>query len=393
MRNPLLVITLLLTVFTGCRNSDEPEPEKVYTTNTVLMYLPWTGTDQSTSGSLTRRLEQNVQSVENAIKEQGGLGTTRLLVYIASTYNNATMFEMKYVNGSCVRDTLKKYYRQSVVTEDGIKTVLNDAYSASPTPNYSMIIGAHGSGWLPKGITPQDGTKVSAPKRAYGGSTRGTQANITELAEGIRKSDIQTLDYICFDDCYMANIETAYDLRYVSDYLIASTSEIMSVGLPYNKVWKYLSSETPDYQKICDEFLTFYQEYEYPYGTLSAINCKETANVVSLMKTINNRYSIDNSKLSEIQKLDGYNETVFYDFYDYVSHLCPDENLCSQVRAKLSDIVVKAVATPFIYTVYYSSTERTFPINTFSGITISDPTLNSMVVEAKIQTNWWKDTH
>ena len=73
--------------------------------------------------------------------------------------------------------------------------------------------------------------------------------------------------------------------------------------------------------------------------------------------------------------------------------MCPDENLCSQVRAKLSDIVVKAVATPFIYTVYYSSTERTFPINTFSGITISDPTLNSMVVEAKIQTNWWKDTH
>ena len=42
--------------------------------------------------------------------------------------------------------------------------------------------------------------------------------------------------FIMFDDCYMSSMEVAYDLKDVTDYIIASTSEVMAYGMPYEKV-------------------------------------------------------------------------------------------------------------------------------------------------------------
>ncbi|MDE5578335.1 MAG: hypothetical protein K2I85_00040, partial [Alistipes sp.] len=36
---------------------------------------------------------------------------------------------------------------------------------------------------------------------------------------------------------------------------------------------------------------------------------------------------------------------------------------------------------------------RTYPILTFSGITISDPSIHSWAVSAKLSTEWWQATH
>ena len=49
-----------------------------------------------------------------------------------------------------------------------------------------------------------------------------------------------SMNYILFDDCYMSTVEVAYDLREVTNYLIASTSEMMAYGMPYHKILKYI---------------------------------------------------------------------------------------------------------------------------------------------------------
>ncbi len=88
--------------------------------------------------------------------------------------------------------------------------------------------------------------------------------NITDLAQGIEKAGM-SMNYIMFDDCLHARIvQVAYDLREVTNYLIASTSEMMDYGMPDHKTMKYLISSTPDYKALCDEFITFYNAYERP---------------------------------------------------------------------------------------------------------------------------------
>ena len=136
------------------------------------------------------------------------------------------------------------------------------------------------------------------------------------------------MEYILFDDCYMHNIEVAYELRNATDYLIASTSEIMIYGMPYDRMTKYLLGN-PDYGKVCEEFNSFYTAYTTPCGTIGVSKMSEMEDMVSLMKQINQSCTFDTSKRNTIQDLDGYTETIFYDFGDYGNKLTCNSCNCS----------------------------------------------------------------
>lgn len=56
----------------------------------------------------------------------------------------------------------------------------------------------------------------------------------------------------------MSTVEVAYDLKNVTSHLIASTSEIMAYGMPYDKIGQYLIGNI-DYEKVCDGFYSFIQ--------------------------------------------------------------------------------------------------------------------------------------
>lgn len=91
--------------------------------------------------------------------------------------------------------------------------------------------------------------------RLFGGRESKYQTDITTLAEGISSAGLK-MEYILFDDCYMSTVEVAYDLKNVTSHLIASTSEIMAYGMPYDKIGQYLIGNI-DYEKICDGFYSF----------------------------------------------------------------------------------------------------------------------------------------
>ena len=385
----IMMLCMLLSL-TACQDDDSSsETPKV---KTVLMYLPWTGAETGSTGSLYNFFNENINDIEQAIVEQGGLGSTRLLVYIAKSYTQAALVDITYKNHKCVRDTLKKYTNPDVTTETGIRTILEDAYVASPTPTYAMIIGSHATGWLPRGSTPWKPSQNAAPRRAYGGQTTATQAEVTTLAQAITHSSIGTVQYICFDDCYMCNIETAYALRHCTKYLVASTSEIMDVGIPYKKVWKYLANE-PDYKSVCDEYLAFYQSYKYPYGTLSTVDCSKVEQIIPLVKSFNATSTISSEALAQVQPLDGFTSTVFYDFMDYINHSTADEAMKTDIKAVIDNIVVYTVTTPTIFSQFLNNSNHSYKVNTSSGITISDPSVNPTAIDSKKNTEWWKATH
>ena len=151
--------------------------------------------------------------------------------------------------------------------------------------------------------------------------------NIDDLAEGIRNSNMHHLQFLLFDDCYMANIETAYELRNVTDYLIGCPTEIMGHGMPYYEMWKYLASIQPDYGKAVDGFYNFYSNYEignvkYHYGTISVTDCRKVDNMMQVLTAINSRYRIGRNVDSNLQVLDGYRPAAFFDFADYIHRLC-----------------------------------------------------------------------
>ena len=109
-----------------------------------------------------------------------------------------------------------------------------------------------------------------------------------------------------------------------------------------------------------------------------------------IMKQINDEYPDLTCDVTDIQDLDGFENTIFFDFGDYVSKLCSDPNMLSAFKEQLVRLVPYKANTETYYSMY---TGEQYTINTFSGITISDPSVNRSIANVKTQTNWYRDTH
>lgn len=382
------VLLVLLSVnLVSCHKDDVP-PVSTDTEKTLLMYLPW-------STNLTDAFSKNISDMEKAIAKKG-LNQERVLVFISTTPTEATLFEIIEENGKCVQSTLKDYTTPALTTKEGITDILNDVKVFAPAKRYAMTIGCHGLGWIPvsRGKTRYSSleklhweNKEGLMTRYFGGLSSEYQTNITTLAEGIAESGMK-MEYILFDDCYMSSIEVAYDLRKVTDYLIGSPCEIMAYGMPYAEIGEYLLGNT-DYEAICKKFHTFYSNYSTPCGTIGVTDCSELESLAQIMKEINSRYEFDASQINSIQRLDGYSPVLFFDFGDYITKLCSDMELLNQFQEQLLRTIPYKSNTDTYYT---QNLNKQIKINAFSGVTISDPSMNTLA-ETKTETAWYKATH
>lgn len=389
MRQTFKCIFLFLSFFiVACENEDIPvTPSKVE--QTVLMYLPW-------ANNLLPFFETNISDMESVVA-RNILQNERIIVFLSTTATKASLFELKYEKGKCVRIPLKEYDNPAFTTVNGIAGILNDAKSFAPARRYAMTIGCHGMGWIPvsspasrsigeKEYWEYEGVPLT---RYFGGTEKEYQTDISTLAEGIAQADIK-MEYILFDDCYMSSIEVAYDLKEVADYLIACPTEIMAYGMPYAEIGPYLFGDV-DYENISNAFLHFYKSYsDMPCGTIGITFCPELDNLASVMKKVNDRFALDTHINYQIQRMDGYSPVRFFDFGDYVSKLCKDPELMAEFEAQFERTVPGKYKKHTEY--YYSMSMGKVKINTYSGITTSESSVSSST-QSITETSWYKATH
>lgn len=416
----LLSVALCSVAVSSC--SGESEDVSDINKQTVLVFMPWSGS-QSSQGLYTF-FRQNLDSIESAIAKAGKI-SGRVLVFLSTSPNNSVLYEITYQGKKIQHDTLLTYSGNLYTTAEGITTILNDVKSHASALNYAMIIGCHGCGWTyksdwenyPYNSKPArpstqlpandaqfkirlDGTAQPANEvspypvtRFYGSVDDNNYAtDIPSLSEGIAGAGIK-MQYILFDDCYMANVETAYELRNATNFLIGSTSEIFGIGMPYQTMWASLASSTPAYATAVSAFYTFYSTYDYPYGTISAIDCRKLDRLAEEMRMINREYTLADSLVDSLQVLDGFNVPIFYDMGDYVAHLCRNTDFLNDFNSLLTQVVKSSAHTDSIYSYLYFGQPRFIKVNRFSGLTISDPSRNSVALKGREKTAWWRDTH
>ena len=385
----------MATAFTSCSVDGELPPYPDKAKQTVIMYMPWA------DNTIHYYFEKNISAFEAAIERNHGLDGNQLIVFIAENGQQSQMYRIYYYDGKCRRETLKTYDFASCdyTTPEGISQIISDAIAAAPASTYALAIGCHGMGWVPAGTDV--GTRIAAksvqstnayPTRFFGsgvGDDPTYQTDILTLAEGIADTGVK-MKYILFDDCYMSNIETAYDLRNVTDYLIASTCEIMIDGMPYDEIGIDLLNNK--FKNVVDKFYNHYSNFSpHPCGTIGVTDCREVEKMAYIIKQINDVYANLSCDITDIQDLDRFENTIFFDLGDYVSHLCSDQTLLYAFNEQLNRLVPYKANTETYYTAMYEYKE--YPINTFSGITISDPSINRSIANVKTQTNWYRDTH
>ena len=405
-------ISLAMT-FTGC--SEEAFDTDSVNKQTILVFYPWTGSKSSTG--LLGYLQNNIDSICDGIIDRKGLNNSRVLVFLSDKYNHSTLYDLQYnaTTKSVDRVPLKEYEGASYASAEGIADILNEVKTKASALNYALIVGVHGCGWTyasdwsrypyyarPSVTRPSDnnfsgiqfGPDPNAPLTRFFGSVSLAEnaIDISTLAEGIRESGLK-MQYILFDACYMSNIETAYELKDVTNYMIASGSEIMAAGLPYRSMWSYLNSPTPNYSGIVSTSVNFYKNNSSaPFCNLAAIDCRQVEKLASVMKDINAEYQLSASvSLDSIQHLDGFRPNLFYDLETYVDSLRPSGYLLDQFKSQLKLTIKASDHTDEAYTCIYSS--DSFKIKNYCGITVSDPSQHSVAIKGREKTGWWKATH
>ncbi len=369
----------------------------VETDHTLFLYMPW-------STNLTSYFYDNIEDMKKSIERDALLRSDRLIVFFADKEDHAYLYEIKVNDGVVVESIIKEYSSSSFITIDGLASLLNQVKEVAPANRYSMIISAHGMGWLP--VDNQEVKSRSLERlhyeytngpltRYFGGLTSEFQTDIPTLASALKQAGIK-MEYILFDDCYMSGVEVAYDLKEVSNYIIGCPTEIMAHGFPYSNIFKYMIGDI-DYDAITKEFYNFYSTYSYPYATLGIIDCNQVDELALIVKEIYQKYQVvGDSYLDNIQSMDGYTPVIFYDLGDYIAKLHETTSSKDQVLYERFLTQIQKVVPYKTHTGKYPTAVnwfRALTIHNFSGITTSDPSINTRVDSVKDETAWWKATH
>jgi len=402
---------------------------------TILVFLPWSG--GTTSTGLKQALSNNIDSICAGIVDKKGLNNSRVMVFFSENANSSTLYDLEYdaTNKTVSRIPVKTYEGSSYNSAEGFASILNEVKQDAEALNYALIIGGHGCGWtyaddwldypnkaksyhggaLDATNLRQDsafgstknlsiaenfsgiqfGNDVDNPRTRFFGSVsrKDNSMDVTTLAEGIKLSGIK-MQYILFDACYMGNVETAFELKDVTNYLIASSSEILAAGVPYRSMWSYLNSATPNYSSFVNGVVNFYKNSTDPYCNMAAIDCREMDNLASVMKDINSKYTFDTSiRLDSIQPLDGFSPRLSFDLGVYVDSLAPSGYLKEQFTNQLKKTVKAAAYTDYVITALGLYRDNTIKVTNYCGLSVSDPSQHPVALRGKEKTGWWKATH
>lgn len=299
-------------VLAACSDEIPESPTPKVEGRTLLAYI----VSNNKSGDLDKYLKSNVVDMYKGLAE--GTDSVALLVYYRPKYGDLTLKTpsiLKYVadgkghiNGRNSLPLSDLYIDSQfsnaievaelvineaeihpyenvdqVATDPAVMTqVLQDMINLVPSGSYGLTMGSHGTGWL-------EGSPVKG--RSFG-DDGGYNINIPELASVLKTAFAnQKLDYILFDACMMANAEVAYELREVTDYIIASVLETPVYGFPYSRILTDLYATSVNYQQICDEFIAFNQSLvnewgkHIGWGTVSVMKCSEMQHLADWVKT------------------------------------------------------------------------------------------------------------
>jgi SepF-like predicted cell division protein (DUF552 family) len=275
-----------------------------------------------------------------------------------------------------VSKEVMKYSEQNSSSLEVMEQVFTDIKSMYPAKSYGLVFWSHANGWLP--------AASSSLTRAFG-EDDGESMDITELAKLSGK-----YDFFIFDACDMMGIETAYELKNNTGYIVASVTEILAGGFPYNDILEYLFMQDADLVSVCEKFMELYRSQKNIERQTAALSVVKTANlddIATVSENLIQKYkgNIENLDVSQIQKYDSEETTLFFDFLDFMEHLAGNDPELQTLRNHLTSTVIFEDHTPSIL--------DEFEIKRSCGLNCYIPGRHRGYDNAYTLTSWYKTVY
>lgn len=323
----VLILGLLAGIFlSACDKEEKPKKtDPQVASTTVIMYMAAENSMSSYVYDDLREVlaaKQDIPLDANFIVYVDDKQMPRILVFSAMGGE-----EEKYTlpeGDSC----------DSLTFRNNLSMILRDY----PAEHYGLIMWSHASGWIPEyGNTTG---QIKTRRKAFGidnhvntSLNTGTELEIPSMKRMLEQLNVHW-DYILFDACFMQCIEVDYELRNLTDYVIASPAEAPADGAPYNRIMRHLFNPKEAAKKICEEYYNYYHKtsdagLELGKGlVISAVKTAEleglamqTREFVKQLFSERRQYSMEGVQIYCPFVYNSYWKPEFYDFASVMYNL------------------------------------------------------------------------
>ena len=346
-------LTIALLLLCACEKEEEPQVPLV-AGRTVLVYF---AADNNLSGSV----EGDIAAMEEGLLHTD-MHNGNLLVYVDKKGQSPQLLRLVQEGDSVCRELIEEYaIDHASATAERLHQVLQQVTDTYPSDRYGLVLWSHGTAWLP--------SDYKNYLRSFGTDTGNHFMSVNDLTAAL--SDYH-FDFLLFDACYMASLEVAYALRHCTDYLIASPTEVLADGFPYQLFMQDLFTPEANVVDIATQFYTYYQS---SYGTVSVTKTAELVDLATACRAIFQRkseeelFAVPIQELQIMEYLTG-NVHALYDCADYMRQLATDAQY-AVFQSCLDRAVIYKATTPKSAYAYANGTY--LPINRFSGLSIYVP--------------------
>ncbi len=313
---------------------------------TVLVYMVG-------NNNLSGTAEVNFADIQKGFVPQQSEGNI-LVYYHTATQDPLLLNVVKRESGEVAIDTVYKFPTRNSATATSFKNAMQVTKTLFPADEYGLIMWSHGTGWFPEGVYSQT--------RSFG-SEENKEINIPELVKAMPYK----VSYVIFDACLMGGIETAYELKDSTDYIIFSPTEVLAAGFPYSKIMQPLFESTTDLESVAKEYYNHYnqQSGEMRSATVTLVKTSELEGVAAAARAVfdEHRDKIPLLDMNNVQPYFRFNKHWFYDIEDFINQIASAEQ-ASAFKQALDKAVIYKAATPYFIDI---------PITKYSGISTYIP--------------------
>ena len=305
----ILTVATMMS-FTACSSDDEVLNEvnenlqmnksrHVASERTVLVYL-------AGKNNLSKLLQTNLEQMKAGSKH---IGNNTLLVFVRRDIQGEKPWLARVSNGELtdsvsLDDMGIGTGNMQACNPDLMEQVIRYAFGHYPANDYGLVLGGHSTGWLigqePNitrafGVDNGDGYANSNNNKRW--------INVPTIARVLER--VPHLKFIFADCCNFMCLETMYELREVTDYIIGSPAEIPAEGAPYEQVIPALFEKNT----FCSSVIDIYYRTQNGELPLSAVKTSAIEQLASAT-----RYALD---LVQAKNGNGYADTQGLIHYGY----------------------------------------------------------------------------
>jgi hypothetical protein len=243
-KNKYIICFIASVLFiASCSDIDE-ELTSQTVSRTLIVYM-------AADNDLAADAFADLEEMKQGFSETGA----NLIVFIDPKDENPYLLEIHPKEETFIQS----YSELNSADPNTLKAIIEAIINKYPAEEYGLILWSHGTSWMPAGNS----------LRSFG-KDNGNEINIPDLAKALPIR----FNFILMDACLMGAVEVAYELKDKTDYFIASSTETIYTGFPYDKIIPELLKPQINFKAVAQHYFEYYNAMRGAYrsATISVVD-------------------------------------------------------------------------------------------------------------------------